>query len=639
MNTDFITFRDIDPAISFQPSRATKFLSYLTAPKTIAGVLGVGAAAISGCSATLCFIVGAAAVSVQTVFTKTISDSNLRSAVFLEAEHLSRLDIQGGLPFVTIPPILKALERINSPQTRVAKNALEGLLNYEHCFDYLGINNRHLLKDLIEKIRTLKPGQMVAISLSNMMVQLPFQMSGHIIIGSIECEKHGQYTLRIHNGGEGLDFHYERKERESGRKLYQTTLEIGEVKFLHLVNFIKAAAALQAFRPGNSTEKLYRLIPKLDGKILPPRTDARFWMRAQIGNSCSGYAIKCFLRGMLPEEDYRTFKCVLLEMSVKELQKGLQEKGWFYTKTKEHQLAYNELRTKLVQYQNYSSEDLIASSSHLTKLTSFVQRKFWGFVFPLNFMTASSLKLGRESYAFRRMGYLPYFKSLGDAFFAIEDTRWNKKLKRVDAIEKFRVVFNEFFHGLDRTGYTEQEQKDLDNCYEILMTKDADEEGCYLDRFFEIIFAKQTKVITDPVAKALSEAVRCLKQKDLIKTRSLLELIYYSLDSISDNPTVQFEELEFILCQMLYMDDAMTLEEIELSAGIVMIFLEFKMTVPDYLRRNIEFYRDMRLDKLFSKSFLSKFSQEYYLDATKKIESFDSETPKSLKQIIGTSQL
>ncbi len=624
MSIGAIRTHSVEPASSFRPSCTTRFLSFFTAPRTIGMALGTGAAAIAGCAAPVCLAVGGVVVTVQTIFTKVASGGKvMRSAVFIEADHLSRLDIQGGLPFVTIPPVIDTLETMDTPTTIAAKNSLKGLLEYEEHFDYLGINNHFLVKDLIKKIKQLTPGQIVAIPLSSMDIRA----SGHIIIGSIECSEDGKFILRIHNGGDGLDFHYTRSEEDSGRRIYQTTLEIADIAMPELINFIKAAASIQAFRLGNNSEKLYKLIPRLKGKVLPASPDSRYWMRKQMGNSCSGYSIKCFLKFVLSPEDYEHFNIRHIALSIKGLQKGFGSQGGFYEKTKEHRIAYNELSAKLIRFgrgdlvEGVRTEDFQPSLA--AGMASRVQRKFWGFIFPLGIGSMSGMKLGFDYDDFNRIGKHEYFKELAEAYGKLSHTSHSRDPEAIRALEESmaecREVFKKYIDQIGSTQYSPKELKKLRNIYYDVMHKDSSHQRSLLCQFYEIVFRKQEKALADPGARITMDVINHLKKGDLLQARISLEAAYKLLEGSSEEVTKeQKEEYEFVICQILYnMEDSLTLEDMELRAGLAMFFmrklrLEKTRDLPTYLTKNMELYIDLRLDRAFSKSSWSRMITDFY---------------------------
>lgn len=398
-NMSIQPYKFVPMSTPFEPSLGAKGIAFITSPKAMPLWLGAGASALTDCSKAMCLLAMIVAYVVYTLLIKTLSGgSTLRSAAFNEAEHLSKKEVMGGLPFITVPPVIKALDKMDSNNALAAKSALEGLLAYDAHFERFGFNHL-LMRDIGDTIQKMKPGQIIAIPLGFMSITL----EGHVIVGSIQCVEEGKFILRIHNGGEGVErHHYRRTEQESGRQLYQTTLEIGAVSHSKLLDFIKSAATNSTFYRKHSTEKMYSLIDPLETSILPPNEDARYWMREQSGNSCSGYSIKCFLKFMLSAEEFRQYRIHFLELAIAELGKGLKS-GHFYERTREHQLVFSELCTKYRKLTNCDidpSAGQIESSSMLAHFASRLQSAFWTFVFrtPINSNTGSS-KAGADSSA------------------------------------------------------------------------------------------------------------------------------------------------------------------------------------------------------------------------------------------------
>jgi len=78
---------------------------------------------------------------------------------------------------------------------------------------------------------------------------------------------------------------------------------------------------------------------------LPPNSDSRYWMRNQQGYSCSGYSFLVFLQFILSTDEFSDYQKYLLDDSTQALKTGFKN-GFFYERTPEHFLAYNELRSK-----------------------------------------------------------------------------------------------------------------------------------------------------------------------------------------------------------------------------------------------------------------------------------------------------
>ena len=141
-----------EPSRAFQPSFPATSLSRITAPRTMIALTTLSVTMLMGASLPISVVTTGAALLTQKFFIKVISGGDvLRSSVFTGAEHISKIDIQGGLPIITIPPLYDVLNKMGYEDAVVAKNCLESILNYENHFDYIGINNSVLVSDLIEK--------------------------------------------------------------------------------------------------------------------------------------------------------------------------------------------------------------------------------------------------------------------------------------------------------------------------------------------------------------------------------------------------------------------------------------------------------------------------------------------------------
>lgn len=612
----------VQPATSFQPSRTARVLSYLTSPKTIAGTIGAGVAALAGCAAPACLVVGGAVVTIQQLFIKTVSGGKtLRSAAYIQADHLSRMNIQGGFRSMIIPQVLQALDKMDSANAIKAKSALHSFLTFEEYFDYLGINNHFLVQDFIQKVEQLQPGQIVAWTLSYMKASLKNYtptIGGHVILGSIERTVNGKYLLRIHNGGEGVStYHYRRYEKESGRLLFQTTLEIDDIAFPELVTFIKAAAANQAFRPSNSVEKLYELTSALKGKYLPPREDPRFWMRPQMGNSCSGYSVKCFLRVILSKEEYITFRKQFLVLCVDNLKKGL-EKGWFFEKTEEHRLVFKELNAKLMRLEGIE-RTVATKSSVLVRAAAQIQKKFWNSVFPISFETFHNMKLGLDTDEFIRLSKHQFFKRLSDSYREVDAARNKENVETFEKCQKaFQLELHDFYQKLDKSKYSVKEQSELEKCVlEIqktgkILKLNCDYQSCHLYHFYKLVFRKCSMVLTDALATRLKEVIDHLNTQNFKEARAILEGAFKL--GIPDSQKLtekQKEELEFTLCQTLYLEDSLVLEDMDLRAGLAILFQKMDFIPPYYLTKNMGFFQELRFDQAFPDTPWAKMIVEY----------------------------
>jgi len=588
----------------FTPSYSTQFISNLTAPKTLSAVTSISITAFFGCSTVTHLASVGGVIAIQSLFTKILSGGNtIRAAVFTEAEHLSRRTLQGGFPYFTIPPMLAALKEMKSSNALIAKNCLTSILEYEKKFDYLGINNHFLIRDLIQKISTLKPKQILGISLSWMNL-----FGGHVIAGSVECKSDMRFILRVYNAGDGCEQHHTKVD-DKGKKLIQTTLEIDEIDLANLIEFIKITSTFHAFRSGHNSKVLYEAVEALNGKILPPSSDKRLWMQGQTGNSCSGYAFKCLLKSILSKEEFREYKVIFLREAVDHLKNKLQN-GWFWEKTEEHQIAYKDLSLKLTSLtQDKIDCDIHLKPSRLSCLSSKFQNKFWNFVFPLTISSFFSLKLGMDYRDYLMVGELSNFKDLKESFENLENRIFffASKEKKERLINNFRKAFLNHYKKIKRELYSKEDLKKLDEIENFFLNKDKT--GCFsvrLQRFYEIFLKKQTNIsIKNSEAKNTLKFLNLLKDQKFDQARDVLTELYNSKKNNQSYNKLTVTDLdEFVLasCQILYLKDSLTLEDFDLRAGLAILFKEMEIKQPEYLSRNLYFYNRFRLDKIFPDS-------------------------------------
>lgn len=585
---------------SFQPSLASRVLSEITAPRTLVTGATLGAAILVGAS--LPFAVAAAGLgfAAQQIATKVLSGGDvLRSAAFVEADYLSILSIRGGLPTITIPPILETLGQMPSEDAQVAANCLEGLLNYENQVDFMGINNTVLVNELIEHVNQLQPGQKAALSFSFM----NSKGGGHIVIGSIERKENGKSIVRFHNGGLGLDYHYERREAETDNTIYQTTLEVDEVDEENLIPFIRQVCALHAFRPDHDESKLYQSILLLKGKILPPSSDPRLWSRVQEGMSCSGYSLRCFLQSILTPKTLHEFDIRFLTDSTAKLKEGIKN-GWFWDQTAQHMMAYQELRGRLIRMGGEDPGPLEeALPSRMSDLTSKAQKTFWGLFFPPPIFSGLCYN------EFERIGAV-HFEELHASF--IDTTDFNINFSRSveekkAAISKFQEQFDLFCKDLDRSLFSEDDLKIIDK---------HSEEGYQqlaLQHIYKTLFSNLDYTLHDEGAVKLLKAIDHLKRKDFPKARKKLEKVYHLTNTLQNISSETAKDYAHAMIHMLYLrTPTEELEDLELRAAATAILTKLKDKVADKKNKyfthttlfynSLKFYRNLRLDKEFPES-------------------------------------
>lgn len=570
--------------IPFEPSFSTQLISYLTAPKTLCAMLSIGITGLAGItSLPLTLTAAIAVVGVQELFVKIVSGGDtLRSAVFTEAEHLSRLNIQGGLPRITLPPIINALSQMSTENAQLACTALQGLLAYENSFDYLGINNYLLQHDLRKKIQELKTGELLAIPLSYMNPKI----GGHICVGSLRRQDSEKFILAVHNGGDGYQAHPHRVQSYTIE--YQSTMEV-EISQNNLLNLINELASLHAFRLGNNADKLYSLIKKYEGTILPANFALQYWERGQLGHSCSGYTFALFLKYILSSDEYDEYQKIFLRLTTASLNKGLQH-GFFYERTQEHQEAYDELRAKMLRH-NLPDPGVVNKThpSFLAQTASWMQKKFWVLFFPINYQSYSLLKLGIAFDDFSRIGNFREFQKIQDPFRHGNHQELPKQIRQWES----RIDYSSL-SKLDKNNLDEINAK-------LLAAREITQND--LNCLYKVWFNFYELQLTYSGSQKLMNTLNYLKNKDYQNARASLHDAYHQL--ITETLSLeQKEECEYVLIKMLYLPDAINLEDIELRVGIADLFKKGKTVhaVPDYLSKNHFFYKKLNLAKEFPQS-------------------------------------
>lgn len=596
MSTNPSTSNDLNRTI-FQPSFLSNACSQLTAPRTFTACGALGTSILLGASLPFAAATAGIALASQKMLAKVIfGGDTLRSAVFLEAEHLSLFAIQGGLPIVTIPPILEVLQTMHSHDAVVALDCLTSVLNFEKQFDYTGFNNAVLVDDFIYHIIQLEPGQKTALSFS---VIAPFQ-GGHVLIGSIEKKEDGQYIIRYH--GESLDYHYKKLDPRTGYTIYQNILEIDDVNISNLIPFIQEMTTFSTLRPGHTQEKVYEALRLLNGTILPPNEDPRFWSKPQIGFSCSGYAIKCFLQTVLTKETFKEFEFQFLVMSTGKLKKGI-ENGWFWDRTQLHKSAYQELREKLVSIGGGDPGPLHkTTSSQISDLALKVQKKFWGFYFA----PSVQLTVGREE--FQRVG-LVHYPDITQWTYGIlgQGSSVTSFKEIVDARTKLGDLCRELYWAIPDDHYDANDREEIFKHWR---------EGNYLvalQLIYRNIFPYIDHIPSDPVAVQLSQAIEHLQENELMDAYKKLQSVYHAilpLEGISQDSAIDYGH---VMIQMLYLPPSMdSVEQIELRAAASIIFerLTYKADFPSrkYVRltrhfhETIKAYHQLKIHKIFPAS-------------------------------------
>lgn len=313
----------------FKPSFQAQAVATATSGST--WLIGSSCAIAAACASPIPLIAGAAIWGGSKLVSRTIvGGAVLRPALFMEPGRagyeklFASTVLGGGWIENNIPFYLKVLSLINLPRAKMAKSALESLLKFEDCFNQLRIGNSRLIQEFLNFLSKLEPGQQTALSLTwGLLLD-----SGHAFIASIEKEPSGRFTVRIHNGGLGIERHSDR----------QTTLEIREVQPKNLEAFIWHISDLRGTHLLSTNEQIYDALILLGGD----RPETAYSTKSQSGANCSGYSIRCFLQAIFSENEFKIFEKLVIQEGISGLEKGFIE-GSFWDKTAEHYAGHKTL--------------------------------------------------------------------------------------------------------------------------------------------------------------------------------------------------------------------------------------------------------------------------------------------------------
>lgn len=260
---------------------------------------------------------------------------DLKAAIFIGSEHLSKDGLQGAFPSEILPLIIEALKKLDFPNARVAVKLFENILNDETYLADIR-NFAAPASHRQEIIRKLKPGEFTCWYAPSFF---------HAMYASLYRKEDGKFLVRIHNGGQGVESHY--SIDVGSNRYYQTAYEIDEVEESKVLEFIKELTEFRRDR-NSKTKDLYKiLIPKLGGIKLDRNPDPRLWSLPQIGGSCSGYSAYCLIKSILSVSEFEQFEDAILNTSADFLEIGLNSSWRFWKKTPYHAQALKEIRIRL----------------------------------------------------------------------------------------------------------------------------------------------------------------------------------------------------------------------------------------------------------------------------------------------------
>ena len=551
----------------------------------------------------------------------------MKSSTFMLADYLvDGTGIDGAFYSMILPLYIEALHKITTDDAVTAKHCLQGLYHYDQYFDRLGFFNKLIIEDLIQHVLNLKPGQSTLLDFSSLSLRAP-----HTMIGSIQRKDESTFIVRLHNGGIGTHFHYKRVDPTTGNKIIQTTLEIDNVNESNISPFIKAIALQNAYRLSNRVKGIYDSLKILQGRLSPASEDARFWSRAQMGGSCTGYAIKCYLKSTLSPETFIEFEHKLLTLSTHCLRTIYNHGLWrpdYYQHVIYEELRQKQLRLGLETPDSFDPFQLVTTKdpSNLLaeKSISFIKTQIGqGFILP----NWGAL----DTYEYRRVTNLNFFNQIIASFDVLGSLENEKGLLEqvLQAKQKAKEELIKFNQAIERTILSEADRATLDACVSSLISgfekPHLMASGLYysvtnhhafnLWSMFKILFPYMPYKISSQEALQLWDSLKFLMGGDLTTTRNLLEKIFPVIEA---KQSISFEEArdyEYILIYALEMQAPLKLEALDLSAGFVyMLYKLHDKILPErtgtynllststYLSTFLERYRDYRVDREFPTS-------------------------------------
>lgn len=589
---------------NFYPSSMTKILSSITRVESLVSFSSLSVSIITGYGIFPPLAVCAIIFTIYNLFARIVSGGAwLRSTVFSQAEHLSRMTIQGGLPTMTLPPMIQTLRKIGLYE---AAMCLQDVLNYERSCDRLGIHPHLLTQDLVASITKLPTGKMMGISLNSLEL-----FGGHVMMGSIERKENSSFILRIHDGGDSSTFHYSAIDK-NGRIVIQSTLEIDEIALENLIDFVRYTSTFHHFRKGNDFTKIYKAIPLLHGKILPPKNiDSSCWLIPQTGTSCSGYSFKCFLHFILSKDQLKKYECCFLESAVENIKESLFN-GFLWERTKKHQIALRELSITLNSKKKLELPHIDDRETFcFNPLVEKIEHTFWSMIFPIDFARCQFQQLGVNVDDYWAVGTLPCFKLLHESLLQIKDK--NAVKQKHARIDDFLQAYSDFLQQMNEEAYSKDERIKLDQISaELSQGNSFSSFSSTIKEFYQLTFKKEfTLDLSHPLINSLFECITNLKECSFQKARTLLETVMLKSRIFEESLSDQLAFLSFLT---LDLEEAVLMEEIELRAALSYFFISSKIPPPSYLLKNLQLYQNLRLDKIFRKSIWRESLKTYFLE-------------------------
>jgi hypothetical protein len=211
--------------------------------------------------------------------------------------------------------LIQALQyelRINEQLSAFRK---ELAASYKQNRKILSYDTTPLVKQVMQKIEELSPGQSIAV---------PVEAEMHFMCMMITCSHESaggekKYSITLHNTGAGVEnYHY--RVSENGKLKFQRVMEITDIPVESLCGkestFFSKIFSANIVESGNAgqqwtiekpkVERFYEeFLPLLKGKLAPQSSNPRLWGHLQRGESCCPSSILSLVRYQMPDKEFK----------------------------------------------------------------------------------------------------------------------------------------------------------------------------------------------------------------------------------------------------------------------------------------------------------------------------------------------
>lgn len=622
----------ISQGIAFEPSWSARWVGLSTSPRALVGYTALTASLMAGLPSYAALACSCLALLGHEWLTNVLTGGNtLRAATFLAADHFSIYKVKGGLPYLILPPVIEALDKIGAEDAEAIKNCLGGILHYENHFNCLAPVNRLLINDFLASVHLLQEGQMIGFPL--VWLQAWPYFTGHVMMSSLHRQGDGRWLLRLYNGDEqNQEYHYRRYDPTTYSYLHQAVLEIEGIEEAHLKQFIRKVAPLHQFSFYTDYRLIYQSLSLLRGNFLPPSSDPRYWVPLQQGYSCSGYSIKCLIKALLSPSSYEQFEMEFLQLTTSKLRQAALQ-GHAFDSTKDHQRIYQELRSKLLRRRGADPGIWVASgTSPAVKNGLHLQRLFWNGLFkPSEALFHKDYSPSNEE--FRHLLYSKEFSSLREkreqwttalhpfgerSQPTIRETSENliKEIERrfYSLEDKYNKSFNErslkelniFLTSLIQISDSQKVKSELQK--KILVQKIEEK----INYFLYFCFLSMKVEPDYEISYKIIKSIKNMKNRQFKEARDAIEELYLSSLCLESMAPEETEECALALLHLLLLSLPRELEFLELASALIFLFINKKIATGETNRRGHPVYKKIIPEGLVRRLFT--FYARYRLD-------------------------